>query len=202
MENESLKKFYTYLKEHQYKPNPNSIVSVENAIYYEPLKIIKCLLKTAFSFSRGEYTSINKEFMKIYFKWHNQIFCNRFIYDRKELEEKVASRIKYYLELAEKHRGDYPSDLKYYNDIFKAINSIPQEYIDYLNIGYIQSDIYCFEDLTLYRQLNGTEMFFKKTSILKVLTTYLFTDFSDSDIDFLLNIDNEEAFELWLECTE
>lgn len=131
MENESLKEFYTYLKEHQYKPNPNSIVSVENAIYYEPLKIIKCLSKIAFSFSRGEYTSINKEFMKIYFKWHNKIFCSRFIYDRKELEEKVASRIKYYLELAEKHRGDY-------NDVFKAINSITQEYIDYLNIGYIQ----------------------------------------------------------------
>ena len=195
MENESLKKFYTYLKEHQYKPNPNSIVSVENATYYEPLKIIKCLSKIAFSFSRGEYTSINKEFMKIYFKWHNQIFCSRFIYDGKELEERVASRIKYYLELAEKHR-------EYYNDVFKAINSITQEYIDYLNIGYLQSSSFCFEDLTLYRQLNGTEMFFKKTSILKVLSTYLFTDFSDSDIDFLLNIDNEEAFELWLECTE
>ena len=195
MENESLKKFYTYLKEHQYKSNPNSIVSVENAIYYEPLKIIKCLSKIAFSFSRGEYTSVNKEFMKIYFKWHNKVFCNRFIYDGKELEERVASRIKYYLELAEKHRGDY-------NVVFKAINSITQEYIDYLNIGYLQSSSFCFEDLTLYRQLNGTEMFFKKTSILKVLSTYLFTDFSDSDIDFLLNIDNEEAFELWLECTE
>lgn len=199
MENESLKKFYTYLKEHQYKPNPNSIVSVENAIYYEPLKIIKELLKITFSVSLGKRISINKEFMKIYFKWHNEKFCSRFIYEGKELEKRIKSRIIYYLELGERHKEDGSS---IYNDVFKAINSITQEYLDYLNIGYIQSDLYCFEDLALYRQLNGTEMFFKKTSILKVLSTYLFTDFSDSDIEFLLNIDNEETFELWLECTE